>query len=152
MNVKGDIVLAIRKSDAEWRGDLQEGQGHLRLGSGSYEGNYSFRSRMGDGSGGTNPEELIAAAHAGCYSMALSAALAGAGFPPVRVHTEARVHFNPVDGGFAINPIELVTEAVVPGIDQKKFQEIAEDAKKNCPVSKALAATDIRLKASLLEK
>ncbi|GCE06817.1 peroxiredoxin [Dictyobacter sp. S3.2.2.5] len=144
--------MAIRKADAEWNGDLKSGQGKMSLGSGAFEGQYSFRSRMGDGSGGTNPEELIAAAHAGCYSMALSAALAGAGHVPTRVHTTANVHFNPVEGGFAINPIELVTEAVVPGIDEATFQRIAEDAKKNCPVSKALAATDIRLNATLLNQ
>lgn len=144
--------MAVRKADAEWSGDLQKGQGTVRLGSGIFEGQYSFRSRMGDGSGGTNPEELIAAAHAACYSMALSAALAGAGHTPTRVHTTANVHFKPVDGGFAINPIELVTEAVIPGIDNATFQRFAEDAKKNCPVSKALAATDISLNATLLEK
>lgn len=144
--------MAIRKAEAEWNGDLKSGQGQMSLGSGAFEGQYSFRSRMGDGSGGTNPEELIAAAHAGCYSMALSAALAGAGHVPTRVHTTAKVHFNPVEGGFAINPIELVTEAVVPGIDDATFQSFAEDAKKNCPVSKALAATDIRLHATLLNQ
>ncbi|GCF11725.1 OsmC family protein [Dictyobacter arantiisoli] len=144
--------MPTRKADAEWRGDLKQGEGTLHLGSGAFDGKYSFRSRMGDGSGGTNPEELIAAAHAGCYSMALSASLAGAGHTPTSVHTTANVHFNPVDGGFAINPIELVTEAIVPGIDNATFQKIAEDAKQNCPVSKALAATDIHLKATLLEQ
>jgi osmotically inducible protein OsmC len=143
--------MAVRKADAEWRGDLQKGQGTVSLGSGAFEGQYSFRSRMGDGSGGTNPEELIGAAHAACYSMALSAALASAGHTATRVHTTASVHFSPVEGGFAINPIELVTEAVVPGIDNATFQQFAEGAKQNCPVSKALAATDIRLKATLLE-
>ncbi len=143
--------MAIRTADAEWQGNLQEGKGHMRLGSGSYEGNYSFRSRMGDGATGTNPEELIGAAHAGCYSMALAASLAGAGFTPTRVHTTARVHFNPVEGGFAINPIDLETEAVVPGIDEATFQRIAQDAKVNCPVSKALASTPINLKATLVQ-
>jgi lipoyl-dependent peroxiredoxin len=143
--------MAIRKADAEWRGNLQEGQGVMRLGSGSFEGNYSFKSRMGDASTGTNPEELIGAAHAGCYSMALSASLAGAGFTPTSVHTTARVHFNPVEGGFAINPIDLETEAVVPGIDEATFQQIAQVAKVNCPVSKALASTPINLKATLVK-
>ncbi len=141
--------MPVRTSDAEWRGDIRQGEGHLKLGSGAYEGNYSFRSRMGDGSGGTNPEELIAAAHAACFSMALSGALAGAGHTPTSVHTTARVHFSPVEGGFEINPIELLTEAVVPGIDEATFQKIAEDAKNNCPVSKALAATTIQFKATL---
>jgi lipoyl-dependent peroxiredoxin len=143
--------MAIRTADAEWRGNLQNGQGHLRLGSGAYEGDYSFRSRMGDGAGGTNPEELIGAAHAGCYSMALSAMLAGAGFTPTRVHTTARVHFNPIEGGFAIGPIDLETEAVVPGIDEATFQRIAQDAKVNCPVSHALASTPINLQATLVK-
>lgn len=143
--------MAIRTADAEWQGNLQNGQGHLRLGSGAYEGNYSFRSRMGDGAGGTNPEELIGAAHAGCFSMALSAMLAGAGFTPTRVHTTARVHFNPIEGGFAIGPIDLETEAVVPGIDEATFQRIAQDAKVGCPVSQALASTPINLKATLVK-
>jgi osmotically inducible protein OsmC len=143
--------MAIRTADAEWRGNLQNGQGHLRLGSGAYEGDYSFRSRMGDGAGGTNPEELIGAAHAGCFSMALSAMLAGAGFTPTRVHTTARVHFNPIEGGFAIGPIDLETEAVVPGIDEATFQRIAQDAKVGCPVSQALASTPINLQATLVK-
>ena len=143
--------MAIRTADAEWQGNLQSGQGHMRLGSGAFEGNYSFRSRMGDGSGGTNPEELIGAAHAGCYSMALSAMLAGASFTPTRVHTSARVHFNPIEGGFAIGPIDLEVEAVVPGIDEATFQRIAQDAKVNCPVSKTLASTPINLKATLVQ-
>ncbi|GCE48875.1 osmotically inducible protein OsmC [Thermosporothrix hazakensis] len=141
--------MAIRKATAEWKGSLQDGKGHMKLGSGVFEGDYSFRSRMGDDTSITNPEELIAAAHAGCYSMALNAALGKAGYNPTSVQTTANVHFTPKDGGFAINPIELETVAVVPGIDEAKFQEIAEDAKKNCPVSKALAAVDIRLKATL---
>ena len=142
--------MPTRKADAEWQGNLQEGRGNMRLGSGAFEGSYSFKSRMGDGAG-TNPEELIGAAHAGCYSMALSAMLAGAGFTPTRVHTTARVHFNQVEGGFAINPIDLETEAVVPGIDDATFQRIAQDAKVGCPVSKALAATTINLKATLVK-
>jgi osmotically inducible protein OsmC len=143
--------MAIRTADAEWQGNLQNGQGQMRLGSGAFEGNYSFRSRMGDGAYGTNPEELIGAAHAGCYSMALSAVLAGANFTPTRVHTTARVHFNPVEGGFAIGPIDLEVEAVVPGIDEETFQRIAQDAKVGCPVSKALASTPINLKATLVK-
>jgi lipoyl-dependent peroxiredoxin len=142
--------MAVRTADAEWQGNLRDGKGKMRLGSGAFEGNYSFRSRMGDGETGTNPEELIGAAHAGCYSMAFSAALSGAGFVPTRVHTIARVHFSPVEGGFAIGPIDLETEAVIPGIDETTFQRIALDAKANCPVSKALASTPITLKATLL--
>ena len=121
----------------------------MKLGSGAYEGGYSFKSRMEDGAG-TNPEELIAAAHAGCFSMALSALLSGAGHTPKRVHTTAQVHFGPVEGGFAITGIDLITEAEVPGLDDAEFQKQAAGAKQGCPVSKALSATPITLKATLL--
>ena len=110
---------------------------------------FSFKSRMEEGTG-TNPEELIGAAHAGCFSMAFSATLEKAGFTPKRVHTKASVRFDKVEGGFAITGIELTTEAEVPGIEQAKFQELAEAAKKGCPVSKALAGTNITLKATLV--
>ncbi|MGO9270744.1 MAG: OsmC family protein [Terriglobia bacterium] len=141
--------MPIRTAEAEWNGNLFEGSGRMKLGTGAYDGPYSFKSRMQDGAG-TNPEELIAAAHAGCFSMALSAQLSGAGHPPKSVHTKANVHFDKVEGGFAITSIDLNTEADVPGIDAAKFQELAEGAKKGCPVSKALAATPINLKATLL--
>ena len=141
--------MPIRQAEAEWSGNLQQGQGRMKLGSGAYEGAYSFRSRMEDGSG-TNPEELIGAAHAGCFSMALSAMLSAAGHPPDRVHTTAQVHFDKVEGGFAITRIDLNTEASVPGIDQATVEQQAQNAKKNCPVSKALAATEITLNAKLL--
>lgn len=139
----------VRSAEAEWNGDLKAGSGTMKLGSGAFEGGYSFRSRMEDGAG-TNPEELIGAAHAGCFSMALSATLAGAGHTPRRVHTTAKVHFGPVEGGFAISKIELRTEAEVPGLDNEAFQGYAEAAKNGCPVSKALAATPITLEATLL--
>lgn len=141
--------MPTRTADAEWQGDLRQGKGTMRVGSRAFEVSYSFKSRMGDETVGTNPEELLGAAHAGCYSMALSNALASAGFTPTSVYTSARVHFNQVPGGFAINPIDLETDAVVPGIDEETFQKIAKDAKENCPVSKALAATSINLKATL---
>lgn len=141
--------MPTRTADAKWQGDLRQGKGTMRVGSGAFEGSYSFKSRMGDEAVGTNPEELIGAAHAGCYSMAFSNALANAGFTPTSVHTIARVHFNQVSGGFAINPIDLEVDAVVPGIDEETFQKLAKDAKENCPVSKALAATPINLKATL---
>jgi lipoyl-dependent peroxiredoxin len=141
--------MPTRTADAEWQGDLRQGKGTMRVGSGAFEGSYSFKSRFGDETVGTNPEELIGAAHAGCYSMALSNALANAGFTPTRVHTTARVHLSQVPGGFAINPIDLETEAAVPGIDEETFQKFAKDAKENCPVSKALAATTINLRATL---
>ena len=141
--------MPTRTADAEWQGDLRQGKGTMSVGSRAFEDSYSFKSRMGDETVGTNPEELIGAAHAGCYSIALSNALASTGFTPTRGHTTARVHFNQVPGGFAINPIDLETEAVVPGIDEETFQKLAKDAKENCPVSKALAATPINLKATL---
>ncbi len=142
--------MPVRQSEAQWSGDLKQGSGTMKLGSGAYQGAYSFKSRMESGSG-TNPEELIAAAHAGCFSMAFSAMLSGAGHVPKRVHTTAKVSFDPVGGGFAITKIELNTEGEVPGIDSATFQKIAEDAKKGCPVSKALSAVpSITLSAKLL--
>jgi len=141
--------MAVRKSEAEWKGDLLKGQGTIKLGSGAFEGSYSFPSRFESGQG-TNPEELIAAAHAGCFSMALSAGLGKAGFTPTRIHTTAAVHLEKVGEGFAITRIELESEAQIPGIDDKTFQEHAEGAKKGCPVSKALAGTQISLKAKLV--
>ncbi|HYG89104.1 MAG TPA: OsmC family protein [Azospirillum sp.] len=141
--------MVMRSSDAEWRGNLQSGGGTMRLGSGAFEGKYSFPSRFESGQG-TNPEELIAAAHAGCYSMAFSHGLSQAGHTPTRVHTTARVHLEKVGEGFAITRIELDCEAEVPGIDEATFKQQAEGAKKNCPVSKALAGTEITLNARLV--
>ena len=126
-----------RKADARWEGSLQEGKGSMRLGGGAWEGPYSFTSRFEEGSG-TNPEELIAAAHAGCFSMALSGALGRAGFTPTSVSTTATVKLNRTDAGFRIQRIDLSTDAVVAGIDEAQFKEIAEDAKRTCPVSVAL--------------
>lgn len=141
--------MAVRTSEDEWRGDLKGGQGEIKLGSGAFSGSYSFHSRFEDGQG-TNPEELIAAAHAGCFSMALSATLAEAGHPPAKIHTTAKVHFGPVPGGFAISRIDLATEGSVAGIDAATFQKKAEEAKQNCPVSKALQAVEITLTARLV--
>jgi len=141
--------MAIRTSEAEWRGNLKGGRGEIRLGSGAFSGNYSFQSRFEEGKG-TNPEELIAAAHAGCFSMALSARLAESGHPPAKVHTTAKVHFGPVPGGFAISRIDLATKGSVPGIDAETFEKRAEEAKQSCPVSKALQAVEITLTAQLV--
>ena len=141
--------MPVRTADAQWEGSLQDGKGTVRLGSGAFEGQYSFASRFEEGTG-TNPEELIAAAHAGCFSMAFSNGLAKAGFTPTRVDTTANVHLDKTDAGFGITKIELRTEAEVPGIDQAAFDEQAETAKKNCPVSKALGAVDITLDAKLV--
>jgi len=140
--------MAVRTARAEWNGSLSDGRGTVALGSGAFEGAYSFASRFEEGTG-TNPEELLGAAHAGCFSMALAAALGRAGFSPQRVSTQAKVHLIKAADGFAISAIDLETEARVPGIDPAKFQEIADGAKKGCPVSKALAATEIRLDARL---
>ena len=143
--------MPVRTADAEWDGSLQEGSGYMRLGGGAYEGAYSFSSRFEEGEG-TNPEELIAAAHAGCFSMALSGSLGRAGFDPQSVSTTARVHIERGDAGFSITAIELVTQARVGGgIDDAKFQEIAEETKKTCPVSRALAAVaEVTVTASLV--
>lgn len=144
--------MIIRKSKAEWKGDLKTGAGSIAFGSGAYTGPYSFQSRFESGTG-TNPEELIAAAHSGCYSMAFSFALQLAGLAPQRVHTTASVKLEPAaGGGFSITAIDLVTEAVVPGIADEQFQAIAADAKENCPVSKALAAVPISLRATLVSE
>jgi osmotically inducible protein OsmC len=138
-----------RTASAVWNGSLTEGNGTMRMGSGAYEGPYSFQSRFEEGDG-TNPEELIAAAHAGCFSMALSGELGKAGHDVDTVETDATVHIDEVDDGFAIKRIDLRTQASVPGIDDSEFQEIAEAAKKGCPVSQALAAVEsIQLDAQL---
>ena len=141
--------MPVRKSEAQWSGDLKSGGGTMKLGSGTYEGKYSFRSRMEDAPG-TNPEELIAAAHAGCYSMALSHMLSEAGHPPTKIHTVAQVDFGPVPGGFSITKITLTVDGQVPGIDAAMFKELAQKAKEGCPVSKALASVpEIALVATL---
>lgn len=141
--------MPARTATARWEGGLQQGKGSLRLGSGgAFEGQYSFSSRFEEGTG-TNPEELIGAAHAGCFSMALSAGLERAGYTATSVDTTARVHLERADSGFSISRIELDCTAQVPGIDDPGFQEQATQAKLNCPVSKALTGTDIQLTARL---
>jgi lipoyl-dependent peroxiredoxin len=140
--------MPIRKANAVWEGDLKGGQGTVKLGSGAFEGRYSFGSRFEE-AGGTNPEELIGAAHAGCFSMALSAGLGRAGHSPKRVATSARVHLEKVGEDFQITRIELDCEAEVPGLDEAGFQAAAKAAKEGCPVSKALAGTEITLNARL---
>jgi osmotically inducible protein OsmC len=142
--------MPVRKANARWEGDLKGGAGTMKLGSGAYEGKYSFGSRFEEDPG-TNPEELIAAAHAGCFSMALTAALGRAGFAPKQVATSARAHLEITDAGPTITRIELETEAEVPDIDDATFQEHAAGAKANCPVSKALAGVDIQLTARLAD-
>jgi lipoyl-dependent peroxiredoxin len=140
--------MPVRNAQAVWEGDLRGGRGHMKFGGGAFDGQYSFSSRFEEGAG-TNPEELIAAAHAGCFSMAFSGALAKAGFNPTSVSTTAKVHLDKVDGGFKITRIHLGTVGVVPGIDEAKFAEIAESAKKGCPVSQLLTGAEISLEARL---
>ena len=141
--------MPVRTASAVWEGDLKAGKGTMKMLSGAYEGPYSFASRFEEGKG-TNPEELVAAAHAGCFSMAFSNDLAKAGFVPRRVSTTARVHLEKVGGGSKITTIELITEGDVPGIDENKFLEIAEGARKNCPISQLVAGAVIKLQAKLV--
>ncbi len=133
--------MATRDGTAEWRGDLRGGGGTVTVASGLFEGKYSFATRFED-EPGTNPEELIAAAHAGCFSMALSNILSEAGHPPESVRTTAKVHLRMVDGNPTISRIDLVTEGRVPGIDQEQFAQHATQAKEGCPVSRALTGVD----------
>ncbi len=141
--------MPSRTAEAEWKGDLVKGSGRLAVGSGAFQGPYSFKSRFEDGESATNPEELVGAAHAGCFTMALTAQLSRAGFAPTRIHTRAAVSLAKVGDAFAITRIDLETTAEVPGLDDTTFQRHALDAKQNCPVSKALAGTEIRLTAKL---
>lgn len=140
--------MAVRRASAAWNGGLLDGSGKMRLGSGAFEGPFSFKTRFEE-EPGTNPEELIGAAHAGCFSMAFAATLGKNGFAPERVATDARVHLTKGETGFSISKIELHTEATVPGIDEAKFRELATAAKNSCPVSRALAAIEIELHAKL---
>jgi len=143
--------MLVRKSTAVWQGSLKDGKGRMSLGSGAFDGAYSFGSRFENGVG-TNPEELIGAAHAGCFSMALSGVLTQAGFPPREVATEARVALDKGPEGFSIMRSDLITEADVPGIDAGLFARLAEEAKKGCPVSRALKGVEISLQAKLVSR
>ncbi|RDI94862.1 OsmC family peroxiredoxin [Meiothermus sp. QL-1] len=139
--------MPVRSANAVWKGTLKEGQGHLRLQSGVYEGPYTWASRFADAAG-TNPEELVAAAHAGCFAMFLSALLTNHNTPPEELNVTARVHLGE---GPTLTKIELELSARVPGLDPGKFAELAEEAKAKCPISKALAAVpEITLEARLL--
>jgi osmotically inducible protein OsmC len=140
--------MPVRTSEATWKGTLREGSGVMKLASGAYEGAYTWASRFQDEKG-TNPEELVGAAHAGCFSMFLSALLTNAGFSPTSIHTTSAVHLG---DGPTITKIELKTEAVVPNVSKDKFDELAAQAKANCPISKALAAVnEITLDAKLVK-
>src|SRR6202040_4126202 len=147
---KGRRTIMPAKGTAEWKGDLRSGTGTFTAGD-SIRGGYTFKSRFEDGPG-SNPEQLIAAAHAACFSMALSNILAEAGSPPDSVHTDATVTLRPVDGAPTITRIALVTVGRVPGLDQAAFVEHAKAAKAGCPVSRALASVpEIPLEASLAD-
>lgn len=143
--------MATRSANARWDGNLQDGSGTMAVGSGAFSGQYSFKSRFAEGEG-TNPEELLAAAHAGCFSMALSLAIEQAGHTSESIETEAKVHLTPADGGgFEISRIDLATRGRVPGIDAEEFTRFAEETKQGCIVSRALAAVpEVNLDAALV--
>ena len=140
--------MPTRSAQARWTGSLKDGNGTMRFGSGAFEGRYSFKSRMEEGTG-TNPEELIGAAHAGCFSMAFANGLTEAGHQPQEISTQANVHFEKTDKGWTSTRINLETEGTVPGIDEATFARVANEAKKGCPVSKALTGTEVVLHAVL---
>ncbi len=139
----------IQTAHAEWRGTVREGTGLISLGSGSFSGGYSYPSRFESGAG-TNPEELLAASHAGCFSMALASTLVRAGFTPVLVETKAAAHLEKVGERFAITRIELTTAVQCPDLDEAGLDQFGNSAKINCPISKALAGTEIVLSARLI--
>jgi osmotically inducible protein OsmC len=141
--------MTIRNADATWEGNQREGGGVVKAGSGNFELPFTYASRFEEDAG-TNPEELLGAAHAACYTMALSGGLGRAGFPSKHIHTSAKVHLGRVDGKARILKIELECEAEAPGISSEQFLEIAEATKTGCPISAALAAVEITLNASLI--
>lgn len=141
--------MPVRNASAVWEGTLKEGKGTMKLGSGAFEGAFSYVTRFEE-EPGTNPEELVGAAHAGCFSMFLSAVLTNAGYTPTRIQTNAKVHLGPVDGGPKLHTIELNTEAEVPNLDEATFQQAVENSKKNCPVSRALTGVDMKVTAKLV--
>ncbi|MBV1852985.1 OsmC family protein [Catellatospora tritici] len=141
--------MPIRTASARWQGNLTEGSGSIATGKGGLQANYSFKSRFEEGEG-TNPEELIAAAHAGCFSMAFSKQLSDAGHVPTAVVTNANVHLDKTDAGMTVTRIDLETTGNVPGIDEAEFQKLAEAAKAGCPISRLLSpGAEITLKATL---
>jgi len=142
-----EAEMAIRNASAVWNGTLKEGEGTMKLGSGAFEGAFTFASRFEEGPG-TNPEELVGAAQAGCFSMFLAAVLTDAGYPPVQVRTSAKVYLG---DGPRITLIELDTEAEVPNIDEKTFLESVDKSKKNCPISLALTGPELRVSARLVK-
>jgi lipoyl-dependent peroxiredoxin len=142
-----EVEMAIRNASAVWNGTLKEGNGTMKLGSGAFEGAFTFASRFEEGPG-TNPEELVGAAQAGCFSMYLASVLTNAGFPPTQIRTSAKVHLG---DGPRIHLVELVTEAEVPNVDEQTFQEKVDFSKKNCPISLALTGPELQVSATLVK-
>ncbi|HEX9676279.1 MAG TPA: OsmC family protein [Anaerolineales bacterium] len=140
--------MKVRKAQAVWQGTLREGQGTVSFGEGAFEGPYSWAGRFEEGPG-TNPEELLGAAEAACFTMSLSSGLTRAGHPPERIETTANVHFEKLEGGWTVTRIVLETEARVPGVEPQAFQELAENAKTTCPISRALGPVELVLEARL---
>jgi osmotically inducible protein OsmC len=144
--------MTTRKATAAWKGTLKEGNGLMKSGGGHFEGPFTYASRFEEDKNATNPEEMIGAAHAGCYSMFLSALLSGEGFNPTKIETTATVHLGRDDSGPLITKIELVMEAAVPGLEEAQFMDLAQKAKAGCPISRALAAVpEMTLQATLLD-
>jgi osmotically inducible protein OsmC len=142
-------IRVVRSSEASWQGTVPEGGGRIALGSGAFEGPFTLKARVEDVERATNPEELVGAAEAGCYTMSLANLLSESGHPPAELRTTARVRLEQLDTGFRITRIDLETTGEVPGVDEETFEQIAEQAKTSCPVSRALAGTEITLEARL---
>ncbi len=142
--------MALRNAEAVWKGTLREGEGTVKAGSGTFDLPYSFKSRFEEEGGKSNPEELVGAAHAGCYAMFLAAQLTTAGFTPTQVYAKADVSLGRDDKGPLIEGIVLTVEAQVPGVSQEQFDELAQKSKEGCPISRALASVPITLNATLL--
>jgi lipoyl-dependent peroxiredoxin len=144
-------IRVIRKAQASWQGTVPEGGGRIALGSGAFEGPFTLRARVEDVENGTNPEELIGAGHAGCFTMSLANLLGESGHPPEDLQTTANVCLEQLQEGFTITRIELHTVGRVPGVDAARFAELADEAKATCPVSRALTGTEITLEATLVD-
>ena len=144
-------IHVVRIAHASWKGSVADGEGRIGVGSGAFDGPFTLRARVEDGMPATNPEELIGAGHAGCFTMSLANLMSEAGHPPIDLQTTARVHLEQLDAGFRITKIELDTVGETEGMDEPTFATMAEQAKSTCPVSLALAGTEITLKATLTE-
>ncbi len=144
-------IHVVRIAHASWKGSVADGEGRIGVGSGAFDGTFTLRARVEDGMPATNPEELIGAGHAGCFTMSLANLMSEAGHPPIDLQTTARVHLEQLDAGFRITKIELDTVGETEGMDEPTFATMAEQAKSTCPVSLALAGTEITLKATLTE-